>query len=118
VGYKNSLDAGAWTELERRFGLGGLETVTDANAAGAMRLYRVRALYAPSPKMSAESWTGNAVNFNFPTVAGVIYVVQYKTNLNDSVWLELFRQSGTGAPIVVNDSNSAGASRFYRIKVE
>ena len=118
VEYKNSLDTGAWTELERRFGIGGLETVTDASAAGAMRLYRVRALYAPSPKMSAASWTGNAVNFNFQTVSGAVYVVQYKTSLNDPVWLELLRQTSTGVPIVVNDLNPPGASRFYRIKVE
>ena len=118
IEFKNSLGAGAWTELERRFGAGGLEIVADTSAGGAGRFYRARALYAPPPRMSAAAWTTNAVSFGFPTVDGAVYVVQYKTNLTDSVWLELSRQAGTGAPIVVNDPNPAGPRRFYRLKVE
>jgi hypothetical protein len=95
-----------------------LETVTDTSAGGAMRFYRVRALYAPSPAMTSATWTGNAVSFVFPTVDGAIYVVQYKTNLTDSVWLELSRQTGTGAPIVMSDPSTPGPSRFYRVSVE
>ena len=41
--YKESLTDGVWTELERRFGSGGLELVTDPAAGGTMRWYRVRA---------------------------------------------------------------------------
>lgn len=116
--YKDSMSTGAWTELERRFGAGGVELVMDANAAGAGRFYRVRALYAPPPTMSAPALTTDAVNFNFPTVAGAIYVVEYKTNLVDAAWLELSRQAGTGGPILVSDPNPPGASRFYRVRVE
>jgi hypothetical protein len=116
--YRDNLSAGAWTQLERRLGIGGLETVTDTSAGGAMRFYRVRALYAPSPAMTSATWTGNAVSFVFPTVDGAIYVVQYKTNLTDSVWLELSRQTGTGAPIVMSDPSTPGPSRFYRVSVE
>ena len=83
-----------------------------------MRFYRVRALFAPPPKVGLPSWSGGAVNFSFPTVAGANYIVQFKTNLNDSIWLEVSRQTGTGAPIVVNDPNPPGPSRFYRVKVE
>jgi len=118
VEYKNDLNAAAWTELERRFGIGGIETVVDGTAAGALRLYRVRALYAPSPLLSGVIGGVSAVSFSFSTVVGANYVVQFNTNLNAPVWQELFRQSGTGAPIVVNDPASNAPSRFYRVKVE
>jgi len=116
--YRNDLNAVTWTELERRLGMGGLEIVTDSTAGGAMRLYRVRALYAPSPKLGPATWFSGAVNFNFPTVVGANYIVQFKTNLNASVWQELFRQTSIGAPIVINDPTTNGPSRFYRVKVE
>ncbi len=118
VEYQNTLAPGTWTELERRFGIGGLEIVTDTTASGAARFYRVRALYAPSPSMGSASWNGGTMNFSFPTVSGAIYVVQYKERLDDPVWLELSRQTGTGAPAVVSDPNPAGPSRFYRVRVE
>jgi hypothetical protein len=47
VEFKPNLAASVWTELERRFGIGDLEIVTDTSANGAARFYRVRALYAP-----------------------------------------------------------------------
>jgi hypothetical protein len=118
VEFKDDLTAMTWTELERRLGVGGLEIVTDLGAPIARRFYRVRALYAPSPKLGATTWTGGAVNFNLPTVAGANYIVQFKTNLNASVWQDLFRQTSTGAPIVINDPTTNGPSRFYRVKVE
>jgi hypothetical protein len=118
VEFMDSLAAGTWTELERRFGVGGVEIVTDTSATGAARFYRVRALYAPSPRMGSLSWNGGAANFAFPTVPGAVYVVQYKEHLDDPVWLELSRQTGTGAPVVVTDPDPAGTSRFYRVRVE
>ena len=118
VEFKDTLAAVTWTELERRFGVGSLEIVTDTTASGAARFYRVRALYAPSPRMTATSWNGSALNFAFPTVFGAVYVIQYKDHLNDPAWQELSRQTGTGAPILVNDPSPAGPSRFYRIPVE
>jgi hypothetical protein len=116
--FKAGLSVPLWTELERRIGVGGLETVTDSNAGGARKFYRVRALYPPSPQLGSVVFYGNAVNFTIPTVAGPNYIVQFKTNLNASVWQEMFRQAGTGAPILVSDSTTNGPSRFYRVKVE
>jgi len=118
VEYKTDFAAASWIELERRHSAGGMELVTDPSAGDAMRLYRVRALYAAAPSLSRAAVAVGTVSFDFPTVPGAKYVVQYKTNLNDSAWFELFRQTGTGAPIVVNDPTAAEPSRFYRVKVE
>ena len=49
VDYKNTFDAGVWTELERRFGVGGLEIVADTTAGASLRFYRVWAVYVPPP---------------------------------------------------------------------
>lgn len=40
--YRDTLSPGAWIELERRTGSGGLETISDATAQRARRFYRVR----------------------------------------------------------------------------
>lgn len=118
VEFKNDLNTGTWMELERRFGAGGLEIVTDSTAGGATRLYRVRAVYAPPPQLAVAAPTATGASINFPTVAGANYIVQFKSNLNATAWQELFRQSGTGAAILVNDPTTNGPSRFYRVQVE
>ena len=45
--FQNGLASGNWTELERRIGVGGTETITDPNAVTETRFYRVRAIYPP-----------------------------------------------------------------------
>jgi hypothetical protein len=118
VEFKDSLAGSTWTELERRFGLGGLEIVTDASAAGTARFYRVRALYAPSPSLGTMTWTNGAPSCSFATVPDAVYVLLYKEHLEDPVWLEISRHTGTGAPMTISDPNPASPTRFYRIQVE
>jgi len=118
IEYKDGLAPGAWTELERRFGAGGLEIVTDTTATGPARYYRVRALYAPPPSVSGVTASGGAVIFSFGTVPDAVYVIEYKERLEDPAWQELTRQTGTGATLLVTDPSPAGPSRFYRIQVE
>lgn len=116
--FKNQLADALWTQLERRRGSGGLETVVDSPAPNRQRFYRVRALYAPAPKLSLASSSLNEIRFTVPTVDGALYVVQYKTNLADPDWLELWRQLAAGKPLLVTDPGFDGSSRFYRVKVE
>jgi alpha-tubulin suppressor-like RCC1 family protein len=118
VEFKDNLTAAAWSELERRFGVGGLEIVTDPTAGGAMRFYRVRALYVAAPKVSVLSFGGGAASFSFASVAGAVYAVQYKNRLDDPEWIELSRQPGTGGAILITDPAPPASSRFYRIRVE
>jgi hypothetical protein len=118
VEFTGTLPGGPWTQLERRVGVGGLEIVTDPSAGAGVRFYRVRALYAPPPRLRSIAWNGGSLSFGFPSVAGAIYVVQYKDTLSDPVWLELSRQTSDGSPISVNDSNPTGPSRFYRVQVQ
>jgi Immunoglobulin domain/Regulator of chromosome condensation (RCC1) repeat/Immunoglobulin I-set domain/NHL repeat len=117
VEYRDSLSTGVWTELERRFGMGGLEIVTDTLANGAMRFYRVRALYAPPPKLAAATWSGGSVNSSFATVAGAQYVVEYTDQLAPPQWHELQTIVGTGSSVGFADPTPAGPQRFYRLRV-
>ena len=117
VEYKDNLFAGVWTELERRFGIGGLEIVTDTSTSGTARFYRVRALYAPSPKLGAAAWSGGAVNFSFATVTGAQYVVEHTEQLAPPQWHELQTISGTGSPVQFTDPNPSGPQGFYRLRV-
>ena len=117
VEYKDNLFAGVWTELERRFGIGGLEIVTDTSTSGTARFYRVRALYAPSPKLGAAAWSGGAVNFSFATVTGAQYVVEHTEQLAPPQWHELQTISGTGIPVQFTDPNPSGPQGFYRLRV-
>ena len=117
VEFTGALGSGTWTELERRFGIGGLEIVTDASAGGGNRFYRVRALYAPSPKLAAAAWSGGSVNFNFATVAGAQYVVECTDQLAPPQWHELQTIAGTGGAVGFTDPAPAASQRFYRLRV-
>lgn len=117
VEFKDSLSASVWAELERRFGVGGLEIVTDTSANGLMRFYRVRALYAPSPKLSAATLNGGAVNFSFATVAGAQYIVEYTDRLAAPQWNELQTISGTGGEVQFSEPSPTGPQRFYRLRM-
>lgn len=118
IEYKDALAPGAWTELERRFGAGSLEVVTDTTATGSARYYRVRAVYAPAPGLGGMAWTNGAASFSLETVPDAVYVIEYRERLDEAGWEELTRQTGTGAPLVVTDPAPAGPSRFYRVRVE
>jgi sugar lactone lactonase YvrE len=118
VEFTGALGSGTWTELERRFGIGGLEIVADASAGGGNRFYRVRALYAPSPKLAAAAWSGGSVNFNFATVAGAQYIVECTDQLAPPQWHELQTIVGTGSPVVFADPAPAVSQRFYRLRVK
>ncbi|MFO1514390.1 MAG: immunoglobulin domain-containing protein, partial [Verrucomicrobiota bacterium] len=117
VEYKDNLTAGAWNELERRFGAGGLETVRDDSPNAAGRFYRVRALYAPSPKLGAISESGSALNFSFATVEGAQYVVEYTDQLAPPTWQALQTISGTGSSVNVSNSVATIAQRFFRLRL-
>lgn len=70
------------------------------------------------PLLNPEQMDVPGASLRFSTVSGAVYIVQFKTNLSDSAWFELCRQNGAGAPIIVDDTNSPVANRFYRVQVE
>ena len=71
----------------------------------------------PDLRLTASRSGGNIV-ISFPTVNGLNYQVEYKTNLTDLNWLPLGSPvAGNGLVQSVSDS-TAGSKRFYRAHVQ
>jgi hypothetical protein len=58
--------------------------------------------------------TGQSVLINLPTTVGRQYEIQYRTNLVTGTWTTLQTTNGNGAVIIIEDSVTNDASRFYR----
>jgi hypothetical protein len=61
--------------------------------------------------------TGSTVEINFGTVVGQQYFVEFQESLG-MAWTPLPGVAGTGDVVIVIDSNAAGNSRFYRVRME
>jgi hypothetical protein len=69
-----------------------------------------------SPPLGVQA-SGTNLLLSCPTIAGLSYQWQYKTNLTDS-WLLLGAPiPGTGAPITVTNSFTTAAQSFYRLAI-
>jgi hypothetical protein len=72
----------------------------------------------PVPALHATAKAPSAFNLTFGTMAGLIYQVQYTTNLVQSNWINLGKPLiATNASLTVSDTNAISSSpqRFYRI---
>jgi len=69
-----------------------------------------------SPPLGVQA-SGTNLLLSCPSLAGLSYQWQYKTNLTDS-WLPLGAPiPGTGAPIIVTNSLTVAAQSFYRLMI-
>ncbi|SPE51721.1 hypothetical protein SBV1_1420001 [Verrucomicrobia bacterium] len=70
-----------------------------------------------SPTLGAQVSGSNLV-LSCPTLAGLQYQVQYKTNLSAAAWLPLGGAiSGTGSPLTVTNTEVNSAQSFYRVVI-
>jgi hypothetical protein len=73
----------------------------------------------PEPEIVNEAYNAGAgCTFEFASVNGVTYLVQYKNNLDDPEWSLLTTIVGNGANLTVVDAEPLPSKRFYRIKVQ
>jgi len=68
-----------------------------------------------NPVLIAATWTSNRFGFQFETISGLNYLIQYKERLSDSVWLSWSSIVGNGERWVGTDTNTYSKSRFYRV---
>ena len=59
---------------------------------------------------------GSAVNISFASVAGVTYTLEYKNSLSDPEWIPVASATANGSVSTLSDPESAGPTRFYRIR--
>jgi hypothetical protein len=82
----------------------------DATSAPA----KLRVLVPPS--IINISANGTSVSVSLGTLTSLNYQLQYKENLGDPVWTPISSSvPGTGAILVLQDTNATSAGRFYRI---
>ncbi len=73
---------------------------------------------APEPIVAWQSPTnGAAMAMQIQTAVGVTYALQFTTDLsgNPPVWVQVDTESGTGGAVNLQDMDSEGIQRFYRI---
>jgi hypothetical protein len=74
----------------------------------------------PVPAFRATTKTSNTFNLTWGTMAGLVYQVQYKTNLLQTNWINLGKPLvTTNSNLTVSDTNAISSSpqRFYRLMV-
>jgi subtilase family serine protease len=74
----------------------------------------------PVPAFRAATKTFSAFNLTWGTMAGLVYQVQYTTNLVQTNWINLGKPLiATNGYLTVSDTNAIGSSpqRFYRVQV-
>jgi subtilase family serine protease len=74
----------------------------------------------PLPTFKTTVQMGSAFNLTFGTVTGLVYQLQYKTNLVQPTWINLGKPLfATGSTLTVSDTNAFNLSpqRFYRLQM-
>jgi len=61
---------------------------------------------------------GTNINFSFQSSSGLTYFIEYKTSLNETNWVTLRTESGTGSIFNIQDNVTPATSRFYRLRVQ
>jgi hypothetical protein len=95
----------------------GNYSVLVANSAGSISssAANLRVLVAPSLTVIP----GIPFQAEFNSVAGLVYTLEYKTDLKNPVWTSILPSvTGTGGPVVLRDVNATQAARFYRVRCE
>lgn len=60
---------------------------------------------------------GNTFSFDFDSLTGLRYTVEYSTSLEEDDWHPKIIILGDGTPKTVTDSTASGPTKFYRIRV-
>jgi subtilase family serine protease len=74
----------------------------------------------PVPAFRTATKTSSSFNLTWGTMTGLVYQVQYKTNLVQTNWINLGKPLiATDGNLTVSDTNAIGSSRqrFYRLMV-
>jgi hypothetical protein len=95
----------------------GVRVIDDGSPPmSATRVLAVRVAPRPQVTQIAPTQTGYAITF--VTVAGKMYRVEYKNELDDSMWLPVDADViAVGDELVINDNLGASPQRFYRVLV-
>jgi len=93
-------------------------TTSTGGAFGNGTVFRLSLVSPPAPVFQPVTRSGGTITLTWSAVAGQIYQLQFKTNLNQPSWNNL------GSPITATNSTAATTDsigpdprRFYRVKL-
>jgi hypothetical protein len=96
----------------------GTYSLVVSNAAGSATAYAQLKVLVP-PVLQSPVLTGSKISVSFSSLATLNYQLEYKDSLQDPTWTPVtFWQAGTGGVLVLQDTNSVSASRFYRVSCQ
>jgi hypothetical protein len=72
---------------------------------------------AVQPQLAPPHFNAATLYLAIPTEFGPVYVLEYKTALDDLFWQELTFLNGTGGTLPVTDNNPTNSARFYRVRM-
>jgi uncharacterized membrane protein len=70
------------------------------------------------PTLTSGNASSTTFSFTYPTLVGLTYVVQFKTNLNDTASTLLSTNVGSGSVANYSTVKSSTGSRFFRLLVQ
>ena len=71
----------------------------------------------PNPSFRSVAKTNsNAVVFSWNSMSGIVYQVQYSTNLITTNWIILSTNTATGPILTLTNAYGTDPRRFYRIR--
>jgi photosystem II stability/assembly factor-like uncharacterized protein len=120
--WKSTNAGGNWTHIGPERGIPNVAVFDLQISPGAGRLVAFThgrgafALLSP-PAIKAGTRVGNTFTFSIVTLPGGQYLVQYKNNLNDTLWQPLTTVQGDGTAKTVQDNSATTRQRFYRVAV-
>jgi hypothetical protein len=73
----------------------------------------------PLPVLGGLALVDNAVQMTWSSIPGAAYLIQYKTNLNDTVWIDMTPAVlAIGPSTSFTNSSPPGEAIFYRLQVQ
>jgi hypothetical protein len=95
----------------------GSYAVVITNVAGSVTSSAASLAVLPAGAIISISLSvGAGVSITFPSQAGLNYVLEYKTALDDPAWTPLLpAMTATSGSMVLQDTNTPAASRYYRV---
>jgi hypothetical protein len=94
-------------------------TVLVSNDDGSVLSQSATLTSAVQPTILSSANTGTNFMVTFTTEFGPVYNVEFKNDLDDSLWQSLSTGlDGTGSPVSIFDNSLTNFMRFYRIHVQ
>jgi T5SS/PEP-CTERM-associated repeat protein len=90
--------------------------VTDASQSIVSSTAVLRVLV--EPQIANISFASGVAQISFPSLSGLVYVLEYKDHLDDANWTLVSSTPGTGGLLTVSDLSATVPTRFYRVRVE